>query len=420
MKSRHLLVVFILAIGLAVGGLVIYRIPGVRAELHWQIVSARTYIRNVFDPAGKMPTPLPQPRVVHIPLPSPTPRPTMTPCAGCSVPTATPIPEPTITPTPIPLPPSAAVPSPQFEKQDQNNCGPATLAMYLRWYGWQNDQYEIAKLIKPLIDDRNVNVDELIYYVRTRAGWLNADYRVGGSLELLKRFLANGLPVMIEEESLLDVSYWPNDDRWAGHYLLLTAYDDVKQVFISQDSWIGANLEVPYQELDRRWQTFNRVLIYIYRPEMTEVVKGILGADWDEDTNRMNAMIQAQDETHQELKNPFAWFNLGTNLLYFERYGEAARAFDTARQVGLPQRMLRYQFGPFIAYFKSGRNDDLLALAEYALKITPNSEENLLWYGWALYRKGNQQAALEQFEKALKYNQTYLDAQYAVKFVKDN
>jgi hypothetical protein len=86
--------------------------------------------------------------------------------------------------------------------------------------------------------------------------------------------------------------------------------------------------------------------------------------------------------------NAFAWFNLGSNLVYFERYAEAARAYDQARQLGLPQRMLRYQFGPFFAYFFSSRNADLLSLTEYALKITPNSEETLLWRGWGHYRDG--------------------------------
>ena len=102
--------------------------------------------------------------------------------------------------------------------------------------------------------------------------------------------------------------------------------------------------------------------------------------------------------------NAFAWFNLGTNLTYFERYIEATDAYDKARAIGLPQRMLRYQFGPFIAYFHSGQMDDLLTLTEYALKITPSSEEALLWYGWAMYRQGKSSAALESFQKALERN----------------
>jgi hypothetical protein len=27
-------------------------------------------------------------------------------------------------------------------------------------------------------------------------------------------------PVMIEESFIMEESYWLNDDRWAGHYLL--------------------------------------------------------------------------------------------------------------------------------------------------------------------------------------------------------
>ena len=79
--------------------------------------------------------------------------------------------------------------------------------------------------------------------------------------------------------------------------------------------------------------------------------------------------------------------------------------------------MLRYQFGPFIAYFHTSRADDLMSLAEYALKITPNSEEDLLWHGWALYLKGDKTNAIVEFNKALKANPTYSDAQYALTYL---
>ena len=39
----------------------------------------------------------------------------------------------------------------------------------------------------------------------------------------------------------------------------------------------------------------------------------------------------------------FAWFNLGSDLVYFDRYEEAALAYDKARELGLPLRMFRYQ-----------------------------------------------------------------------------
>ena len=58
-------------------------------------------------------------------------------------------------------------------------------------------------MVKPLAEDRNVNPEELVYYVRTHAGWLNAEFRVGGDIELLKQLVAAGFPVMIEESFYL-------------------------------------------------------------------------------------------------------------------------------------------------------------------------------------------------------------------------
>jgi tetratricopeptide (TPR) repeat protein len=111
---------------------------------------------------------------------------------------------------------------------------------------------------------------------------------------------------------------------------------------------------------------------------------------------------------------------MGSNLTYFERYIEASTAYDTARNLGLPQRMLRYQFGPFIAYFHSGQLDPLLALTKYALQRTPNSEEALLWNGWGLFRQGKRAEAIANFQQALVEHPDYQDAQYALNFVQGN
>jgi tetratricopeptide (TPR) repeat protein len=155
----------------------------------------------------------------------------------------------------------------------------------------------------------------------------------------------------------------------------------------------------------------------VYRPDQEELVQSLLGENWDVDSNRGQALELAESETSLEPNNPYTWFNLGSNLVYFERYNEAAQAYDTARQIGLPQRMLRYQFGPYFAYFFSGRNDDLLALTDYALQRTPNSEESLLWRGWGRYRAGDSFKAIDDFNAALEENPFYEDAKYALDYV---
>ena len=413
--SKLTLVKFgLIIIVLLVVGVLLYQVPAINIRLSWRVDVAITYIRNVINPVGQMPTPLPQPAAAVTPFPSQTPtnrpaeQPLITPSPGSTS---------TRTPTPTALPQSINLGSPSWEKQTPNNCGPATLSLYLRSHNWEGNQTDISDLLKPETGDRNVNVEELIYYVRTQAGWLNAEYRVGGDIELLKRFLAAGLPVMIEEGDLLDEQYWPNDDRWAGHYLLLSGYDESTQTFIAQDTFRSPDRNVPYQAVAENWQAFNYVYLLVYRTDQTELVKLILGEDWDPDINRQKALELAQSQTIQDPNNAYAWFNLGSNQVYFERYHEAAQAYDTARQVGLPQRMLRYQFGPFFAYFFSGRNDDLLALTKYALQRTPNSEETLLWRGWGRYRAGETSRAMDDFQAALEENPFYQDAKYALEFV---
>jgi tetratricopeptide (TPR) repeat protein len=400
-------------VGLALLGFLVYQIPAINNKLSWRVDFALTYVRGVLQPVGDMPTALPQPAVAITRMPTQTPTPGMT---------ETPTPGPTATPTltPTSIPESAFLTPPEWEKQDINNCGPATLAMYLRYYGWEEDQFSIANLLKPHREDRNVNVEELVYFARTRAGWLHTEFRVGGNIEIIKKFLAAGFPVMIEEGFQLDETYWPNDDRWAGHYLLLTAYDDAAQTFTAQDSFLGPDRKVKYEQTDQNWKAFNRVYILVYRPDQEGTVKAILGPDWDVEVNRQNALEAARAETEADSQDALAWFNLGTNLVFFEDYGEAARAYDNARNLGLPQRMLRYQFGPFFAYFFSGRNEDLLAITEYALQRTPNSEEALLWRGWGLYRDGKTGQAIADFNQALEENPNYEDAEYALNFVREN
>jgi tetratricopeptide (TPR) repeat protein len=307
--------------------------------------------------------------------------------------------------------------APTYVMQTINNCGPASLAMYLDYYGWEGTQDDISALIKPVPEDRNVNVEELVYYVRTRAGWLNAEFRVGGTINLLKQFIAAGIPVMIEESFHFQEAFWPNDDLWAAHYLLLTGYDDTRQVFTTQDSFYGPNQAVEYRTVDKEWQIFNRVYIVVYPPSRQADVEKIIEADWDVDANRQRALETSRLEAQTDASNAYAWFNLGSNQVYFGRYQEAAQAYDQARTLGLPQRMLRYQFGPFFAYFHAERIDDLLALTEYALQRTPNAEEALLWHGWALYRKGDTNQAAQEFRKALEANPYSLDASYALDFI---
>ncbi len=413
--------ILIVITGCVLAVFLVYQVPSVQARVDWRVERAQAFLRGVIDPVQPVPTAIDRADAVAV-VPdeaTPTASPTVTQTALAAVtqlPTQTPTPQPTATP----LPGRVVLTTPRYELQDMNNCGPATLAMYLRYYGWEGDQFDINKVVKPVRDDRNVNIEELMAYLLTRETWLEPQYRVGGDIALLRNLIANGFPVVIEEGMTLDESYWPNDDRWAGHYLLLTGYDDGSQSFITQDSFRGADRLVAYADLDKTWKAFNRVYLLVYPPDQRDKVKQVLGTNWDRDQNRVHAAEVAQAEVKKDSTDSFAWFNLGSNMVYFEKYQDAVKAYNTARDIGLPQRMLRYQFGPFFAYFNTARNDDLLALTEYSLKITPNSEEAMLWRGWALYHLGRKEEALKMFQEALQTHPGYTDAQYALDLVQGN
>ncbi len=392
------------AAGAALLLVLIYQIPVVKFQLEWRMDKAAGIVRGWLNPGDTLPTPASEPHVMIMPtaIPSRTPRPTV------EI-TATPA------PTATPIPAGVQLPAPAWEKQDWNNCGPATLAITLHYYGWEGDQYSISSMLKPDRGDKNVNVEELIYYVRTQAGWLQADYRVGGEIEDIKRFLAAGYPVIVEKGFIL--AEGDSGGGWTAHYLLLTGYDDNSDEFTAQDSYLGPDLKVSYRELDEGWQAFNRVYILIYPPEQGERIRELLGEDLDPEVNRQRALEAAQKDIESDPQNAFAWFNLGTNLIYFERYGQAAEAYDNALSLGLPWRFTRYQFGPYIAYFNQGRFQDMIHLADATLARTPKAEESLLWRGWARYRLGDTAGALRDFRAALGVNPNYHDAQYAIDFI---
>lgn len=416
--SKWLFVLAGLAVALLLSSM-IYRIPAVQERLSWRVDAAATILRTLIFPIGAMPTPVlaePQVEVITrtaLPTQSQPGRMQSTPLPAA--PTILNTPTPTATDTP--LPEQISLPAPTYERQDWNSCGPAALAMILHFYGWEGSQEDINALIKPLRADRNVNIDELTSYVNQQTPGLRAEFRVGGDINLLRRLLASGFPVIIEETFYLPEGFWFNDDRWSGHYQVLTGYDDPSETFITQDSFVGPNRIMAYTELDKNWQAFNRAYLVVYPIEREEEIKAVLKEHWDVDVNRQHALETAHAETKSTPNNPFAWFNLGSNLVYFERYPEAASAYDTARKLELPQRMMRYQFGPFLAYFHGGRTEDLLAITDYALKVTPNSEEALLWKGWALFRLGQTAEALPLFQKALEARPGYADAIYALNYL---
>ncbi len=365
------------------------------------------------------------------PAPTQTPLPTIEPeteiasepdvaAEATLAPTITPSPVPTATPEP--LPERISLEGMGVIKQSFNNCGPANLTQVLNYLGNDITQADVAAYLKPNPEDRNVSPWQIADYVNIETPGYNAIARSGGTLDMIKEFVAAGYPVVIEK------GYELPETGWWGHYLTIYGYDDLKQELYSQDSylgpWDGSGRIDAYDEIEKFWQQFNYTFYVVYTPDQEAEVAAILGPDMFDDFKMwQNVAARAEAETQINPDDAIAWFNMGTALTRMggltgeqNYYQGGTQAYDKARELGLPPRMLWYQFQPYLAYMKVGRYQDMVDLADATLATQGgrNVEETFWYKGHALAFLGDTFGAREAYEEALRVNENFYPAQWSL------
>ncbi len=179
------------------------------------------------------------------------------------------------------------------------------------------------------------------------------------------------------------------------------------------DTYRRPNWFYRYDEIDAFWRQFNRRYLIAYRPDQAAAVASIIGEHMDDQKMYEDALYTAQYELSLDRNDPYAWFNMGTNLVGLGRYEEAALAFDQARRTGLPWRFMWYQFTPYEAYLEVGRTADVHTLADAVLQKIA-SEEPFYYKGLAYLQEGDEEAARRQFNMALRFNRNYTAAKEAL------
>ncbi len=436
MRKKVLLsVVTILFICLGLVGVVF--LPPVHDRLAWRMEEWSLRLGYLVNPPAKAvfaPTEqgLLVPQVTNTSVASPTAAAIATP----TIETAVVIPSPTIgviSPTVTPLPGKATLTGVVYEDQHGrwNYCAPANLAMALSFWGWQGNRDVVGPALKPDEKDKNVMPYEMVDYIENQTQ-LRAALRVGGDLDLLRRFLAAGYPVLIEKGTYLrDLTGLVS---WMGHYQVVTGYNDGGSetsggYFITQDSFVEADHQVSFDEMESGWRAFNYTYIIVYPAEREAEVMVLLGSDADETVNFQNAALKASNEIYglSGIDQYFAWFNRGSSLVALQDYGGAAIAFDETFKVyndipesERPWRMLWYQTSPYFAYYGVGRYYDLLYLADgtlQAMQGDKNLEESYYWRGMARAATGDQAGAIEDFRTCLLYHPGFEPALYQLRLL---
>ena len=411
MRRRSTLTTVLLAlaaVALCIGGAAAAsRLPPIQERIGWRLSEVRASIwYALFPPEESVFTPDPTLAAMV--------RTTLTALAPTADPTATAPPNSpaeatsTSAPTATPLPAAIELTGVRHEYQKWNNCGPATLAMALSFWDWEGDQRPIADFTKPNPRDKNVMPYELASFVNSQTE-LRAVTRHGGDLDLIKRLIAAGFPVIVEK-GFEGYGF----EGWMGHYALLTGYDDERQRVMTQDSYISSDFPFPYADLVSYWRNFNYAYLVVYPPDREAEVMALLGDQADEQAALAAAAQRASEEIFRlsGRDQMFAWFNRGTSLAALDDYAGAAAAYDEAFRLDAemvlsdaehrPWRLLWYQTGPYRAYFYSGRYADVINLATQTLNIPePALEESYYWRGLAREAIGDVPGAIEDLRSAL-------------------
>jgi tetratricopeptide (TPR) repeat protein len=316
--------------------------------------------------------------------------------------------EATIAPTntPFPVPSSFSLEGMGLEYQTMNNCGPANLSMNITYWGWPTTQAVTGNALRSHKDDRNVMLQEMLSYAQSNTD-LKGQLRYGGDMEIIKRLLSAGIPVLLER------GHTDENDGWMGHYSIVTAYDDASQTVTIPDTLLGM-MTMSYAELERDWWHFDGIYLVLYPEDRGSEVLALLGEDADPLQNLHNSLAKIENriQTTQGQDLFFAYYSKGSVLVELGDYLGAAQAYDQAFIIynqldyGLrPWRITWYQVGPYPAYYYTGRYQDSFDLAEQTINNAsfPSLPESWAWGGQSALMLGDKATAAKYFRKALEF-----------------
>ncbi|MFC2064573.1 C39 family peptidase [Chloroflexota bacterium] len=424
-KKTILGIVIILVLAVA-----IYWIPPVHSRLSWRIESLVMRIKFAINPPDESVF-LPNTITPTVSLEIMKETPTLTPTNPVEL---SPSPDPAITATitPTPLPDFVSLPNVVYVDQHNrwNYCGPANLTMALNYWGWPGNRDDVAEVVKPGIQDmtldfiqqgrsdKNVMPYEMADFVQDYTNF-NVVLRYGGDIDLIKRLVAAGFPVVTEK------GYYEEDYTgkvgWLGHYQFVTGYEQAIQALIVQDTYNdGPDFRILYDEFTEGWRAFDYVFFVVYPPERDFEVFRILGQWADPNWGYQHALDLAEQDIQTLSGNDlyFAWFNKGTSLVKLGLYAEASLAYDQAfvlySELGTdnrqrPYRMMWYQTGPYMAYYYSGRYGDVINLANITLETVspPTLEESFYWRGMAKIALGQTAEGIDDLRESVRLNHNF-------------
>ena len=156
--------------------------------------------------------------------------------------------------------------------QTYNNCGPASIAEVLSYWGVYRTQYQAQLVLRADNNPRGMWPYGVPGYARSVG--MRALVGVAGTPRLVKALVSNGFPVIVNQ------LYSTTDST--RHYRPIQAYDDRQGVFVSDDPFGGAGYAISYADFNKIWAVANNRFIVLYPPSKAPLLNATLAsAAWN-------------------------------------------------------------------------------------------------------------------------------------------
>lgn len=178
---------------------------------------------------------------------------------------------PTLTPTATPEPPPSAVPTVSatvflepmnYQRQARNNCGPASIAIVLGYYGHWVTQQKVNEKVPA----GSLTPCDVVLYMPAYGLMARLFYSPPAN-EPIRQLLDNRIPVIFNQ--------WLSSDRSVRHYRVIRGYDDATAEFIAADPLLGPYFRISYDTFTTLSDPGN--FIPVYPSEMDSLVQSLMG-----------------------------------------------------------------------------------------------------------------------------------------------
>jgi hypothetical protein len=311
------------------------------------------------------------------------------------------------------LPSSRILEDGYYVSQTFNNCGPSALSMDLSYYGVHVSQEVLADDLRPTHnttgkgDDKSTTPDEIA--AEAEKYGFTTYYRPNGSIQLLKDFIANGIPVITR------TLFKPDEDF--GHYRVIKGYDDATGQITDEDGFQGPEVKYSYADFMALWQEYNYEYIVLVPSGKEALVQSIIGSDmatstaWQNAASVARSQISANTSASSTLQ---ATFNLSVVDYYLGNYSGSVAEYEKV-QTRLPEHTLWYQMEPIESYYELGNYAKVFSLASSILTNgDPVYPELYILEGQSYEKEGDTTDAKAALEKALFYNKNLQSAKDAL------